>query len=43
MLALIIFFIAGMLLGLIGMRLLNIWEARNQSHQHRSHLPRHHS
>ena len=42
MLSLIIFFIAGILLGLIGMRLLNIWEARGQADQHH-HLPRHHS
>jgi hypothetical protein len=41
MLALTLFFVAGVLLGIIGLRLLNLWEKRDASK--RPTMFRHHS
>ena len=43
MLPIVIFFIAGILLGMIGLRLLNMWEAQHQHRPRHDHSPRHHS
>jgi hypothetical protein len=43
MLTIVIFFIAGVLLGMLGLRLLNMWEAQHHDGPRHNHSPRHHS